>query len=139
MTVGDGAPPHVAALAERSNDFYERFLEMEVRTRASLGNLRKLVKEQFYRRLASASFEDNDEIEYLASVWMSDEEMGRQFLQSCRLLERCTRLPDNFPVKASMVEMFLDRGKSLNEEMEVRLNRRNIHKLYCIVALVRNG
>ena len=55
------------------------------------------------------------------SRWATDVEFGRQMLNGVNpvVIERCTSLPDNFPVTNDLVQPFLDGGKTLNEEMEV--------------------
>ena len=52
--------------------------------------------------------------------WRKDEEFGRQILNGVNPahLRRCRKLPDNFPVTNSLVEGSLNRGKSLEEEMD---------------------
>ena len=37
------------------------------------------------------------------------------------VIRRCEKLPSNFPVTEEMVKTLLDRGKTLQEEMEVLL------------------
>ncbi len=51
----------------------------------------------------------------------SDERFGRRLLNGINpmVIEKCTSLPENFPVKNDDVNMFLDSGNSLQEEMEV--------------------
>jgi len=52
---------------------------------------------------------------------MDDAVYGMQFLNGTNpmMIERCTRLPDNFPVTHQLVENFLDRGRTLEEEIKV--------------------
>lgn len=53
--------------------------------------------------------------------WMDDVVFGWQFLNGCNpnFIKRCEVLPKNFPVTEEMVKDFLDRGKSLENEMKV--------------------
>ena len=53
--------------------------------------------------------------------WTRDEEFGRQMLNGVNpvVIERCTQLPDNFPVTSDMVKPSLVRGLSLSDEMKV--------------------
>ena len=62
-------------------------------------------------------------VSYEGSRWTSDVEFGRQILNgvNCVVIERCTQLPDNFPITNQMVEHLLCRGMSLQMEMEVIL------------------
>jgi hypothetical protein len=50
-----------------------------------------------------------------------DLDFGRMFLHGSNptILERCTHLPDNFPVKDHDVSILLDRGRPLLEEAQV--------------------
>ena len=56
-----------------------------------------------------------------AARWTTDVEFGRQMLNGVNpvVIKRCTKLPNNFPVTNEMVKASLNRGKSLDEEMEV--------------------
>ena len=57
------------------------------------------------------------------SRWSTDVEFGRQMLNGVNpiVVERCTSLPDNFPVTDDMMQPYLDGEKTLKEEMEVLL------------------
>jgi hypothetical protein len=57
----------------------------------------------------------------IASKWRNDEEFGRQILNGahpCRI-ERVRELPLEFRAKRDLIESFLDRKKSLDEEIKV--------------------
>ena len=56
-----------------------------------------------------------------ASRWVTDVEFGRQVLNGVNpvVIERCTKLPANFHVTHDMVKGQLNRGHTLNKEMEV--------------------
>ncbi|XP_068704039.1 allene oxide synthase-lipoxygenase protein-like [Montipora foliosa] len=54
-------------------------------------------------------------------LWMEDRVFGYQFLNGCNpcVIERCNKLPGNFPVTNDMVKNFFDRGWSnLDEEIK---------------------
>ena len=53
--------------------------------------------------------------------WMVDKVFGSMFLNGCNpnTIQRCEKLPSNFPVTEDMVKSFLDRGRTLKEEMQV--------------------
>lgn len=53
--------------------------------------------------------------------WMTDEVFASMFLNGCNpnTIQRCEKLPSNFPVTDDMVKSFLDRGKTLEEEIKV--------------------
>ena len=55
-------------------------------------------------------------------LWLEDRMFGYQFLNGCNpcVIERCYELPSNFPVTNEMVQSFLDRGRTLEEEIEVK-------------------
>ncbi|XP_020618720.1 allene oxide synthase-lipoxygenase protein-like isoform X2 [Orbicella faveolata] len=52
--------------------------------------------------------------------WMTDEVFASMFLNGCNpnTIQRCDKLPSNFPVTDDMVKSFLDRGKTLEEEIK---------------------
>ena len=54
--------------------------------------------------------------------WVLDAEFGRQMLNGVNpvVIERCSSLPEYFPVTNEMVQNYLTRGLSLEKEMEVR-------------------
>ena len=57
--------------------------------------------------------------------WMTDEVFASMFLNGCNpnTIQRCEKLPSNFPVTDDMVKSILDRGKTLEEEIEVSENK----------------
>uniref|UniRef100_A0A6Q2WZP5 Arachidonate 15-lipoxygenase type B n=1 Tax=Esox lucius TaxID=8010 RepID=A0A6Q2WZP5_ESOLU len=57
--------------------------------------------------------------EYIEKNWKKDEFFGYQFLNGINpmMINRCTKLPDNFPVTEDMVKASLSE-KSLEEEMQ---------------------
>ena len=59
---------------------------------------------------------------YEFARWTSDVEFGRQILNGVNpvVIRRCNSLPANFPVTDEMVRDFLNHGKTLKKEMEVR-------------------
>lgn len=56
--------------------------------------------------------------------WMTDEVFASMFLNGCNpnTIQRCEKLPSNFPVTDDMVKSILDRGKTLEEEIKVTEN-----------------
>ena len=57
--------------------------------------------------------------------WMTDEVFASMFLNGCNpdTIQRCDKLPTNFPVTDDVVKSFLDRGKTLEEEIKVTENK----------------
>ncbi|KAI3364280.1 hypothetical protein L3Q82_011085 [Scortum barcoo] len=58
--------------------------------------------------------------EYVTEHWKEDDFYGSQFLNGINpnMIKRCSELPPNFPVKEEMVKPFLEKGSSLQREME---------------------
>ena len=58
---------------------------------------------------------------YVAARWEMDVEFGRQMLNGVNpvVIEKCSSLPSNFHVTNEMVKGFLNRGRTLEQEMEV--------------------
>ena len=56
-----------------------------------------------------------------AGRWTSDVEFGRQILNGVNpvVIEKCTKIPENFHVTGDLVAPFLTRGKTLTQEIEV--------------------
>ncbi|KAJ7376326.1 Arachidonate 5-lipoxygenase [Desmophyllum pertusum] len=52
--------------------------------------------------------------------WMTDKVFGSMFLNGCNpnTIQRCEKLPSNFPVTEEMVKSFLDRGQTLEKEIK---------------------
>ena len=59
---------------------------------------------------------------YESSRWVSDVEFGRQILNGVNpiIIKRVTEIPSKFPVTNDMVKPYLTRGKTLDEEIQVR-------------------
>lgn len=53
--------------------------------------------------------------------WMTDEVFGSMFLNGVNpnIIQRCEKLPKNFPVTEEMVKSCMNRGTTLQEEMQV--------------------
>lgn len=53
--------------------------------------------------------------------WKEDFMFGYQFLNGCNpvVISRCTKLPDKFPVTNDLVSVSLERGLTLEQEIEV--------------------
>lgn len=60
--------------------------------------------------------------EYVMQHWKEDFMFGYQFLNGCNpvVIQKCTKLPENFPVTDEMVSVSLERDLTLQEEIEVR-------------------
>lgn len=65
--------------------------------------------------------QDKKTVRMVAKLWKSDLEFGRQFLNGVHptRLRRLTALPGNLPLTEDMVKVFLDRGLTLEEEIQV--------------------
>ncbi len=59
--------------------------------------------------------------EYATEHWKEDDFFGYQFLNAINpnIIKKCSELPPNFPVTDEMVKSFLEKGSSLQKEMEV--------------------
>uniref|UniRef100_A0A7N9AW46 Arachidonate 5-lipoxygenase a n=1 Tax=Mastacembelus armatus TaxID=205130 RepID=A0A7N9AW46_9TELE len=57
---------------------------------------------------------------YVMQHWKEDFMFGYQFLNGCNpvMIQKCTKLPDKFPVTNEMVSVSLERELSLEEEIE---------------------
>ncbi|KAG7265104.1 hypothetical protein CRUP_018232 [Coryphaenoides rupestris] len=60
------------------------------------------------------------DFKYVMQHWKEDFMFGYQFLNGCNpvVLQKCTKLPDKFPVTHEMVAICLERGLTLEEELE---------------------
>ncbi|KAK5880129.1 hypothetical protein CesoFtcFv8_023186 [Champsocephalus esox] len=58
--------------------------------------------------------------EYVSEHWKDDDFFGYQFLNGINpfIIQRCSKLPSNFPLTEEMVQPFLAIGSSLNAEMK---------------------
>ncbi len=58
---------------------------------------------------------------YDSGRWKTDAEFGWQMLNAVNpiIIKKCVNLPPNFPVTNDMVQPFLDRNLTLQQEMEV--------------------
>uniref|UniRef100_UPI0037E96B61 hydroperoxide isomerase ALOXE3-like n=1 Tax=Semicossyphus pulcher TaxID=241346 RepID=UPI0037E96B61 len=58
--------------------------------------------------------------EYVAEHWKEDDFFGSQFLNGINpnVIKSCSELPTNFPVTDEMVKPFLEKGSSLQKEMQ---------------------
>lgn len=59
--------------------------------------------------------------EYVTEHWREDDFFGYQFMNAFNPneIKKCSELPSNFPVTNEMVNQFLEKGSSLQKEMEV--------------------
>ncbi|XP_051757082.1 polyunsaturated fatty acid 5-lipoxygenase-like isoform X2 [Ctenopharyngodon idella] len=62
----------------------------------------------------------NTLLENVMQDWSKDYMFGYQFLNGCNpvMIRKCMNLPDNFPVRHEMVDGFLRRGATLQEEIK---------------------
>ncbi|XP_075315422.1 hydroperoxide isomerase ALOXE3-like [Odontesthes bonariensis] len=65
-------------------------------------------------------FKKTEMSEYVSEHWKEDDFFGFQFLNGVNpnVIERCSKLPPNFPVTEEMVKPFLRDGSTLKTEME---------------------
>uniref|UniRef100_A0A8C9SKS5 Arachidonate 5-lipoxygenase b, tandem duplicate 3 n=1 Tax=Scleropages formosus TaxID=113540 RepID=A0A8C9SKS5_SCLFO len=58
--------------------------------------------------------------EYVMQHWQEDFMFGYQFLNGCNpvMMQKSTKIPDNFPVTSAMVESCLERDLTLEEEVK---------------------
>ena len=100
---------------------FEESLENVKRNGIWVGILSKLQSFESLDDFKKFSRDLKNHASYLSDdKWRKDEEFGRQILNGVNPahLRRCRKLPDNFPVTNSLVEGILNRGKSLEEEMD---------------------
>uniref|UniRef100_A0A5F8GTA6 Arachidonate 5-lipoxygenase n=1 Tax=Monodelphis domestica TaxID=13616 RepID=A0A5F8GTA6_MONDO len=59
--------------------------------------------------------------EYVMQHWQEDFMFGYQFLNGCNpvMIQRCTKIPEKFPVTTEMVECSLERQLTLEEEVQI--------------------
>ena len=71
---------------------------------------------------------------YEFSRWTSDVEFGRQILNGVNpvVIRKCEALPAKFPVTDEMVRGFLNRGLSLQQEIEVSAH---FKERYCVLCI----
>nr|XP_057913951.1 polyunsaturated fatty acid 5-lipoxygenase-like isoform X1 [Doryrhamphus excisus] len=62
----------------------------------------------------------NPTSEYVMQHWMDDSIVGYQFLNGCNpvMIQKCTKLPDKFPVTNEMVAASLERKLTLEQEVK---------------------
>uniref|UniRef100_A0A3Q3G0P0 Si:dkey-17e16.9 n=1 Tax=Labrus bergylta TaxID=56723 RepID=A0A3Q3G0P0_9LABR len=91
---------------------------LELKIKGLLGSTEKWesiddLKEIFWFKKTTMS-------EYVAEHWKEDDFFGYQFLNSVNpnVIKSCSELPQNFPVTDEMVKQFLEKGNSLQSEIE---------------------
>ncbi|KAF3849896.1 hypothetical protein F7725_019615 [Dissostichus mawsoni] len=76
--------------------------------------------------------------EYVSEHWKDDDFFGYQFLNGINpfIIQRCSKLPSNFPLTEQMVQPFLAIGSSLNAEMKVKCVKHCPHlALICLIMI----
>lgn len=75
-----------------------------------------------YEKMATTLFRPEIPV-HEAARWVTDVEFGRQMLNGVNpiVIEKCTSRPSNLPVTDEMVKGSLNRGLTLQQEMEVRV------------------
>ena len=60
---------------------------------------------------------------YEAGRWTSDVEFGRQILNGVNpmVIKKCTEIPPKFPVTNALVQPYLTRSLTLEQEMKVNI------------------
>ncbi|XP_029281203.1 hydroperoxide isomerase ALOXE3-like isoform X3 [Cottoperca gobio] len=87
--------------------------------------------ESFEAMKAVSWFNNSPVSEYVAEHWKDDDFFGYQFLNGNNpfMIQRCSKLPTNFPVTEEMVKPFLANGSSLTAEMMLLMphHRHTLH------------
>ncbi|XP_065819799.1 hydroperoxide isomerase ALOXE3-like [Labrus bergylta] len=96
----------------------QNIMGLELKIKGLLGSTEKWesiddLKEIFWFKKTTMS-------EYVAEHWKEDDFFGYQFLNSVNpnVIKSCSELPQNFPVTDEMVKQFLEKGNSLQSEIE---------------------
>ncbi|XP_073716903.1 polyunsaturated fatty acid 5-lipoxygenase-like [Misgurnus anguillicaudatus] len=73
-----------------------------------------------YEKIFRAIYKKNTALENVIHDWNTDYMFGYQFLNGCNpvMIRKCKKLPDKFPVTHEMVKGSLQRGLTLEEEIE---------------------
>ena len=96
---------------------------MKIRVQAAFNDIEDI---EDYKKVATIIGDPEIPV-YNAGRWTTDVEFGRQVLNGVNpvVIKKCTELPPNFPVINDMVKGFLNRGLTLQQEMQV-----------CIILLI---
>uniref|UniRef100_UPI0037E842FB hydroperoxide isomerase ALOXE3-like n=1 Tax=Semicossyphus pulcher TaxID=241346 RepID=UPI0037E842FB len=96
----------------------ERITGLELKIKGLLGSSEKWesiddIKRIFWCKKTPMS-------EYVVEHWKEDDFFGSQFLNGINpnVIKSCSELPTNFPVTDEMVKPFLEKGSSLQKEMQ---------------------
>ncbi|XP_065106179.1 polyunsaturated fatty acid 5-lipoxygenase-like [Paramisgurnus dabryanus] len=73
-----------------------------------------------YEKIFRAIYIKDTTLENMIQDWSTDYMFGYQFLNGCNpvMIRKCVKLPEKFPVTHEMVKGFLQRGLTLQEEIE---------------------
>ena len=125
-----GLPSSIDASVSKlpDDEQFERVKNVDFTTTALTNGLKIRVQAAFndiedvedYKKVATI-LGDPDIPVYNAARWTTDVEFGRQVLNGVNpvVIKKCTKLPSNFPVTNDMVKGFLNRGLTLQQEMQV--------------------
>ena len=104
----------------KNKDFFKERLEALLKTKAT-GVFTSVDDLEDYADLFKGLDSEVPLAIQKAGRWTSDVEFGRQILNGVNpvVIERCTKIPENFHVTCELVAPSLTRGKTLTQEMEV--------------------
>ena len=132
-STNDGLPSHIAIDDQYfdlpQDERFERVKSIDFTTaslegaaKIKLSGIDEITDLHDYEKLATV-LGDPEVPVHNAARWTTDVEFGRQILNGVNpvVIEKCSSLPSNFPVTNDMVKGFLNRGLTLDQEMEVRI------------------